>query len=95
MEERELSSPSPRKILDSGHTIHTSLEPSSPLASKPAHPMLTDFGEARYVDKERQLELIQADEYRAPEVIFGTGWSFPADVWNFGNMVSHEYRQRQ
>lgn len=31
---------------------------------------------------------IQPDHYRAPEVIFGCGWGYKADIWNFCVMVS-------
>lgn len=52
-------------------------------------PYITDFGLAQYGDKTKPLvHPIQPDEYRAPEVILGTGWTYSADIWNFGTMVS-------
>ncbi|KAL9624942.1 MAG: hypothetical protein Q9160_000989 [Pyrenula sp. 1 TL-2023] len=34
-----------------------------------------------------RIHPIQPDFCHAPEVFFGTGWSYGADVWNFGNMA--------
>lgn len=30
---------------------------------------------------------IQANYYRAPEVVLGYGWTFSTDIWNFGVLV--------
>lgn len=61
-------------------------------------PKIVDFGLATRLDgnapegKGRKEEIglhpIQPDQYRAPEVILGCGWSFSADIWNFGVIVS-------
>ena len=52
-------------------------------------PQITDFGLAQRAD---QVELlnhpIQPDEYRAPEVFLGIGWSYSTDIWNMGVLVS-------
>lgn len=51
-------------------------------------PQITDFGHAQWGDKTRILmHPIQPDEMRAPEVLLGIGWSYSADMWNFGAMV--------
>lgn len=51
-------------------------------------PQITDFGSAQRGDGDKPLiHPIQPDEYRAPEVLLGTGWSYSADMWNFGIMV--------
>ncbi|KAJ5799272.1 uncharacterized protein N7518_001340 [Penicillium psychrosexuale] len=39
-----------------------------------------DFGEQR-------SHPIQPDEYRAPEVILGAGWTYSADIWNLGLLM--------
>lgn len=43
---------------------------------------IVDFGNACWVDKQFADE-IQTRQYRAPEVILGAGYSFPADIWSF------------
>ena len=35
---------------------------------------------------------IQPDQFKAPEVILKAGWTYSADVWNVGMMVSILYR---
>ncbi|KAK9571763.1 hypothetical protein V6Z88_000140 [Aspergillus fumigatus] len=56
-------------------------------------PKIVDFGLATSLKSDSQgqggiselgLHPIQPDQYRAPEVILGCGWSFSADIWNFG-----------
>lgn len=60
-------------------------------------PKIVDFGLATRLEsnnlgvkgekKEIGIYPIQPDRYRAPEVILGCGWSFGADIWNFGVLV--------
>ncbi|KAJ0162150.1 Serine/threonine-protein kinase SRPK [Colletotrichum tanaceti] len=51
-------------------------------------PQITDFGLAQRGDRaEPLIHPIQPDEFRAPEVLLGIGWSYSADVWNLGTMV--------
>ncbi|RLL95593.1 hypothetical protein CFD26_102340 [Aspergillus turcosus] len=56
-------------------------------------PKIADFGLATHLTVnsdgkagkgEVGLHPIQSDQFRAPEVILGCGWSFSADIWNFG-----------
>lgn len=55
-------------------------------------PYITDFGLAQHGNESEPLvHPIQPDEYRAPEVILGTGWSYSADMWNFGAMVGFHF----
>ncbi|EFY85432.1 protein kinase domain-containing protein [Metarhizium acridum CQMa 102] len=50
-------------------------------------PQMTDFGLAQRGDKlEPLIHPIQPDEFRAPEVLLGTGWFYSADIWNFDAM---------
>ena len=54
------------------------------------YPKITDFGLAQRGDgPEPLIHPIQPDQCHAPEVILGTGWSYSADLWNFGIMVSN------
>ncbi|KAL4388302.1 hypothetical protein GQ457_09G009590 [Hibiscus cannabinus] len=43
---------------------------------------VVDFGNACWANKPLADE-IQTRQYRAPEVILGSGYSFPADMWSF------------
>jgi serine/threonine protein kinase len=43
---------------------------------------IVDFGNACWADKQFG-DIIQTRQYRAPEVIIGLGYSFPADMWSF------------
>lgn len=52
-------------------------------------PVLCDFGSAVPGDAEHS-EDIQPNIYRAPEVIIEAPWSYSADIWNVGCMVSQK-----
>ncbi|KAJ0041274.1 hypothetical protein Pint_28723 [Pistacia integerrima] len=43
---------------------------------------VVDFGNACWADKPFAEE-IQTRQYRAPEVVLGSGYSFPVDMWSF------------
>lgn len=44
---------------------------------------LIDFGSATFEDQNHS-SIISTRHYRAPEVILGIGWSYPADIWSIG-----------
>ena len=44
---------------------------------------LIDFGGATF-EHEYHSRIVNTRQYRAPEVIFGLGWSFPSDLWSIG-----------
>lgn len=51
-------------------------------------PQITDFDLARRGDKiEPLIHPMQPKEFRTSEVPLGIGWSYSADMWNFGTMV--------
>ncbi|OJJ49864.1 hypothetical protein ASPZODRAFT_59299 [Penicilliopsis zonata CBS 506.65] len=75
-EEAEVREPSPRKVLND-RTIYKSLG----FRSRGGLPLLTDFGEARLVDKEHNDD-IMPNIYRAPEVILRSNWGYKVDIWN-------------
>jgi hypothetical protein len=53
------------------------------------YPKITDFGLAQRGDHPGPLvHPIQPNDCHAPEVLLGCGWSYSADIWNFGIMVS-------
>ena len=86
--------PMPRKVLDDRivYLSHNNFGPLRLIEGTPALmkicPKITDFGLAQRGDGlEPLINPIQADHCHAPEVLLGTGWSYSADIWNFGVMV--------
>jgi hypothetical protein len=49
--------------------------------------VLGDFGSAVRGDKSHSHG-IQPNQYRCPEVLFDREWSYAADFWNIGALVS-------
>lgn len=50
-----------------------------------------DFGGACY-DSDKKSTIITTRQYRAPEVILGTGWSMPSDMWSTGCILAELYQ---
>ncbi|KAH1722133.1 hypothetical protein KXX60_008495 [Aspergillus fumigatus] len=75
-EEAEVTDPSPRKMLKD-RTIYRSLS----FLPRGGLPILADFGEARFGDKEL-IDDIMPNVYRAPEVILRSSWSYKVDIWD-------------
>lgn len=77
---------------DTGPVIYRCHNDFGPLdASKLGrmYPQITDFSAAVVLGNNKHdnyVQLgthpIQPDNYRAPEVVLGCGWSFSADMWN-------------
>ncbi|CDR40223.1 CYFA0S04e06260g1_1 [Cyberlindnera fabianii] len=76
--------------------IHTDLKPENILLTSSdflkfkkskvlKNPLINiiDFGSAIFND-EYHSELVSTRHYRAPEIVLGTGWSFPCDMWSLG-----------
>ena len=83
----EEEDPCPQKI--DGDRIIYSSRIFGELKGIPGRPKLADFGLAVRGDTPNLRNYpIQADSYRAPEVILRAGWSYSADIWNLGAMVS-------
>ena len=85
----------PRKVLGDRSTYlsHNDFGPLRERGDEPAllkiFPKITDFGLAYKRDSKCILiHPIQPDRCQAPEVFLGTGWSYSADIWNFGLMIS-------
>lgn len=47
---------------------------------------LIDFGSAIFED-EYHSSIVSTRHYRAPEIVLGTGWSFPCDMWSVGSVL--------
>ncbi|QSS58105.1 protein kinase [Histoplasma capsulatum] len=61
---------------------------SSTLTKGIGRPVITDFGLAVRGDVPHlYYHTIQADDYRAPEIILTAGWSYSADIWNLGVLL--------
>lgn len=52
---------------------------------------LIDFGGSCY-DSEKKSSVINTRQYRAPEVMLGTGWSMPSDIWSLGCIFVELYQ---
>lgn len=78
------------QIERDGYSIYQSHNQFGPLRVRlgPIVPVIADFGHAQWIDNSQpQINPIQPDYYRAPEVILGTGWGSSADIWNLGVLV--------
>lgn len=84
----QLSHPMPMKV-NSGHTVFVSHNNFGPLRSYYILPKITDFGLAHHQKDTPLLNRhpIQPDDYKTPEVILGTGWTYSVDIWNLGLLV--------
>ena len=85
------SRPMARKIADNGviYRCHNDFGDIAETSSlKKMYPKIADFGLAQPADRPGPLlHPIQPNQCQAPEVLLGTSWSYPADIWNFGVMV--------
>jgi hypothetical protein len=79
----EMTSPSPRKIVD-GKPLHATRQFGLP--KEYGKVVLGDFGSA-VRGNQPQVHDAQPDVYRCPEVMLETEWGYPADIWNVGAMV--------
>ncbi|KAK3065179.1 hypothetical protein LTS18_007065 [Coniosporium uncinatum] len=87
----QVENPMARKLID-GRAVYLCHNDFGDFAGKPAlkkmFPKITDFGLAERGDQPGpRIHPIQPDHCHAPEVLLGTGWSYSADIWNFGIMV--------
>lgn len=83
-EQGEMENPSARK----SHGAYFFYESRGlRIPKRQGRPVLCDFGEARS-GSEPHVDDIQPYVYRAPEVILDIPWSFSADIWNVGVVVS-------
>ncbi|KAK2051206.1 protein kinase [Colletotrichum caudatum] len=79
----ELRSPSPRKVLVD-RTIYLSY--SMPITS--GAPVISDFGAARLGEPgQKHSGDVMPGVYRAPEIIIGLQWDSKIDIWSVGVMV--------
>lgn len=83
----ETDEPSPQKFEDH-RAIYLSRQFGN-FSSPPGRPKIADFGLAVRGEVARpHHHPIQPDLFQAPEVILKAGWTYSADIWNLGVMVS-------
>ncbi len=81
----EFENPLPQKKC-SDRTIYLSRNNYGQPTWVPGIISITDFGLSARGDVLNN-GCIQAEVYRAPEVILDAGWTYSADIWNLGVMV--------
>ena len=86
IEDTESSSPVAVKTYD-GYEVYPTIKVSShETGGVPGPPKLADFGEAAFGPRSPD-HCIQPPVLRAPEVVLGQPWSYPADMWNLEALV--------
>jgi hypothetical protein len=86
LEEKESTSPVPRKRVSSSRTIYL----SRLMRPKEGPMLLSDFGEARIGPGPHGGDIMPL-EYRAPETLLYVGWSYPVDIWSVGLTVGPDF----
>lgn len=86
LEEKESTSPVPRKPVSSSRTIYL----SRLMRPKEGPMLLSDFGEARIGPGPHGGDIMPL-EYRAPETLLYVGWSYPVDIWSVGLTVGPDF----
>ncbi len=88
--ELQKNSPQPCHIRPDGREIYLSQGDFGRLRGSILIPALADFSLAHVgLDRDQgHLSPIQPDCFRAPEVLLGCPWSYSADIWNLGLLVS-------
>ena len=82
----EFENPLPQKHCNDGRIIYLSRKDYGPLKDIIGLIEVVDFDLAVQGDI-LQYGCIQAEVYRAPEVILDGGFTYSADIWNLGVMV--------
>jgi serine/threonine protein kinase len=83
VEDQEAQDPSAPIATDEG-TVYLSRPTVLELSG---HPILTDFGQTRFVEGCVNQDWWMSDLYRAPEVLLQLPWGYPVDIWSIGVMV--------
>ncbi|KAH8713996.1 Serine/threonine-protein kinase SRPK [Beauveria bassiana] len=81
----EYQNPLPQKITND-RTIYLSRNNYGPFSIPAGIVQIADFGYSKS-GKTHHSGCIQAEAYRAPEVILDSGYSYSADIWSLGVMM--------
>ncbi|GFN16452.1 kinase-like protein [Aspergillus tubingensis] len=84
--EDEYKNPLPQKTYHDGRTIYLSRNNYGLTSKTTGMTQITDFDLSVRGDRPN-FGCIQAEIYRAPEVILDAGYSYSADIWNLGMML--------
>ena len=83
----EEDDPSARKVYPDRTIYQTRF--GTPFTDPSRHIELSDFDSAvRVTDDQKFHHPIQPLSYRCPEVLIGVPWTYSADIWNIGVLVS-------
>ncbi|PWY77410.1 protein kinase [Aspergillus heteromorphus CBS 117.55] len=84
-----LNQPMSYKIDSTGRSVYRRCNDFGPLRAVSNAPRIVDFGQSDRFYQENELGIypIQANHYRAPEVILGCGWRMPVDIWSLGALL--------
>lgn len=76
-------------LLHKNKIIHCDLKPENILLKQQGRSSIKviDFGSSCF-EKQRIYTYIQSRFYRAPEVILGSTYSYPIDIWSFGCILA-------
>jgi dual specificity tyrosine-phosphorylation-regulated kinase 2/3/4 len=76
-------------LLNSHKVIHCDLKPENVLLAHPMHSEIKviDFGSSCF-ENEKVYTYIQSRFYRSPEVILGTSYGMPIDMWSLGCILA-------
>src|SRR5271154_4307844 len=79
-------------LLHSHRVIHCDLKPENVLLAHPIHSEIKviDFGSSCF-ENEKVYTYIQSRFYRSPEVILGTSYGMPIDMWSLGCILAELY----
>uniref|UniRef100_A0A915D2W2 Dual specificity tyrosine-phosphorylation-regulated kinase mbk-2 n=1 Tax=Ditylenchus dipsaci TaxID=166011 RepID=A0A915D2W2_9BILA len=77
------------ELLNRNHLIHCDLKPENVLLKTPNRSSIKviDFGSSCF-DDQRIYTYIQSRFYRAPEVIMGSKYGMPIDMWSLGCILA-------
>ncbi|RMZ85138.1 hypothetical protein DV738_g32, partial [Chaetothyriales sp. CBS 135597] len=84
--EDEFNHPLPQKHCEDGRIIYLARNDYGQFRRAAGVVRITDFDLAVFGDKSHK-GCIQADIYRAPEVILDAGYTYSADIWSLGVML--------
>mmetsp|Transcript_24416 Transcript_24416/g.27153 ORF Transcript_24416/g.27153 Transcript_24416/m.27153 type:complete len:672 (+) Transcript_24416:194-2209(+) len=82
-------------VLRNKKIIHRDLKPENIVLISPtsAHVKLIDFGSSVSASNKDELKYpyVQSRYYRAPEILLGTEYSYPIDMWSLGCVLVELY----